>query len=247
MSNIHHNSPARANHVSSGFFSAAAKWMGIELNPTCPKEKLIAGLGGFVALFLIILITGSVLHLPQACAIIASTGASAVLLFAVPHGQLSQPWPVIAGHGLSALVGVVCARWMGSSALGAACAVGISIVLMHHLKCIHPPGGATALTAVIGGPAIHDMGFHFVLFPVLTNAALIVAIAVLFNYAFRWRRYPVALAPVRDADLPPRYTHTEIEAAMRELGSFVDIREEDLLRLLSIIEENQKTTRPKNR
>lgn len=225
------------------FFSAAARWMGIELNPTCPKEKLIAGLGGFIALLLMFLITGPVLHLPHGCALIASTGASEVLLFAVPHGQLSQPWPVIAGHGISALVGVACGKWIGSPALGAACAVGISIVLMHHLKCIHPPGGATALTAVIGGQAIHDMGFQFVLFPVLTNAVLMVAIAVLFNYAFRWRRYPIALAPLRNADLPPRYTHAEIEAAMRELGSFVDIREEDLLRMLSILEENQKQPR----
>lgn len=217
-----------------------ARWIGIELNPTCSKEKHIAGIGGFVSIFLLILITGTVLEIPNASALIASMGASAVLLFAVPHGQLSQPWPVIAGHGVSALVGVACGKWIGSPPIAAACAVGISIALMHHLKCIHPPGGATALTAVIGGQAIHGLGFHFVLFPVLINAAMMVGVAVLFNLAFRWRRYPLALSAVHEGNLPVSHTHQEIEAAMRELGSFVDISEDDLLRLLRILKENKE-------
>lgn len=213
------------------------------MNPTCSKEKLIAGIGGLVSIFLLVLITGTVLEIPDASALIASMGASAVLLFAVPHGQLSQPWPVIVGHGISALAGVACGKWMGSSAIAAACAVGASITIMHHLKCIHPPGGATALTAVIGGPAIHDLGFHFVFLPVLVNAAMMVAVAVLFNLAFRWRRYPLALSATPKEHLRVSHTHEEIEAAMRELGSFVDISEEDLLRLLQILRDNKERAR----
>jgi CBS-domain-containing membrane protein len=241
MSQIHTDPPTPKIriHFPGRFLSNMAKWIGIELNPTCPREKLIAGMGGFVSIFLLILITGTVLEIPNASALIASMGASAVLLFAVPHGQLSQPWPVIAGHGISALVGVACGRWIGSPASAAACAVGISIVLMHHLKCIHPPGGATALTAVIGGQAIHGLGFHFVLFPVLSNAAMMVAVAVLFNLAFKWRRYPLALSSAHEGDIPASHTHEEIEAAMRELGSFVDISEDDLLRLHRILNENR--------
>ncbi len=214
--------------------------IGVEMNSACPKEKIIAGVGGFVSILLLVFITGSVLHISNGSALIASMGASAVLLFAMPHGQLSQPWPVVAGHGISALVGVACGRWIGSTPVAAACAVGISIALMYHLKCIHPPGGATALTAVIGGEAIHALGFHFVLFPVLINAAMMVGVAVIFNFAFEWRRYPSALSAAHAENLPASHTHEEIEAAMRELGSFVDISEEDLLRLMHILAENKK-------
>ena len=216
------------------------RWIGIELNPTCSKEKLIAGIGGFVALLLLIFISSTILETSNAPAFIASTGASAVLLFAVPHGQLSQPWPVIAGHAVSALVGVACAKWIPSTPVAAACAVGISIALMHHLKCIHPPGGATALTAVIGGEAIRSLGFHFVLFPVVLNAVMIVAIAILFNLAFKWRRYPLALTHSKEKKASATHTHEEIVSAFRELGSFVDISEDDLLKLLHILEENKR-------
>ncbi len=239
MSRFHTVSDPAVSRFPQRIFREVARWIGIELNPTCSKEKLIAGVGGFVAVLLLILITGAFLDLPKASALIASMGASAVLLFAVPHGQLSQPWPVIAGHGISALVGVACGRWIGSPPLAAACAVGISITLMHHLKCIHPPGGATALTAVIGGEAIHALGFHFVLLPVIINATMIVGVAILFNLAFRWRRYPLALAKAEEQDFPSTHTHEEIVSAMRELGSFVDISEDDLLRLLHILEDGK--------
>ncbi|MFX8373896.1 HPP family protein, partial [Acinetobacter baumannii] len=80
-----------------------------------------------------------------------SMGASAVLLYAVPHGALSQPWAVLAGHAVSAVAGVAAARNISDPALAAAVAVGTAILAMHYLRAIHPPGGATALTAVVGG------------------------------------------------------------------------------------------------
>lgn len=213
-------------------------WLGIELSVTSTKEKLIAGLGGFVAILLLVFASEGALHLPHATALVASMGASAVLLFAVPHGQLSQPWPVFAGHGFSALAGVICARWIGSPVMAAACAVGLAIMVMHQLKCIHPPGGATALTAVLGGAPIHELGFRFVWFPVLTNAAIIIAVAVAFNFAFRWRRYPAAFMrrPAEPAGGPD---HAQIVAALRTLDSFVDITEDDLVRLVQLLSPEQ--------
>jgi CBS-domain-containing membrane protein len=219
--------------------------IGVELSPVSTKEKLVSGLGGFVAILLILLVTGSVLDLSQAQGLVASMGASAVLLFAVPHGQLSQPWPVIAGHGFSALIGVGCQKWIASPVLAAACAVGIAISVMYQLKCIHPPGGATALTAVAGGEAVHALGFQFVLLPVLTNATLIVAVAILFNFAFQWRRYPRALAHNAAPHIPDKTTpsHDEVVAAMRHLDSFVDISEDDLLELIDILAEDSPLKR----
>ena len=62
--------------------------------------------------------------------------------------------------------------------MATACAVGLAIGAMHQLKCLHPPGGATAFTAVMGGDAIHKLGFQFVIFPVLINAVLMVLLAL---------------------------------------------------------------------
>ena len=85
--------------------------------------------------------------------VVASMGASAVLLFAVPHGPLSQPWALIGGHMVSAFIGVSCATLVPDTITAAALAVGLAIGAMHLLRCIHPPGGATALAAVVSGPS----------------------------------------------------------------------------------------------
>lgn len=209
-----------------------SQWIGVELDAVSWKEKLVSVLGGIVSILLVVWISQDTLHLSGASMLIASMGASAVLLFAVPHGQLSQPWPVIAGHGFSALMGVTCARFIPNTPLAAACAVGLAIGVMHQLKCIHPPGGATALTAVIGGPKVQALGYHFVWSPVLLNAVAMVSIAVAFNLMFRWRRYPAYLnrAP-HSPEFTPEISHEAVVAALRQLDSFVDITEEDLLTL----------------
>ena len=217
------------------------KWFGVELIAVSTTEKLVAAFGGGLAILALTGISSWALPEAGAAAIIGSMGASAVLLFAVPHGQLSQPWPVIAGQAVSAIIGVTCARFIPQPILAAACASALAIGAMHQLKCIHPPGGATALTAVIGGSAIHELGYRFVLFPVLGNAIVMVLLAVLINSAFKWRRYPAILnrpapSPVHKSttELPPP-THEEVLAAVRSLDSFVDISEEDLLRLVELL------------
>lgn len=197
-------------------------------------------------MLVLILVTGRILDLSGATAVVASMGASAVLLFALPHGQLSQPWPVIGGHCLSAMIGVACARWIGRPDLAAACAVGLSIGVMHQLKCIHPPGGATALTAVLGGNAIHAMGFHFVLLPVLLNSVVMVVLAVLINLGFHWRRYPAACCKPSPAGRITAGTHVpsheEVVAALRSLDVFVDVSEQDLIEIWRVLSEQQALT-----
>lgn len=207
------------------------------------KEKLISGLGGIVALYFVMLVSQQALHLSGAAMVIASMGASAVLLFAVPHGQLSQPWPVIGGHTLSALIGVACARYISSPLLAGAVAVGVAIAVMHHFKCIHPPGGATALTAVVGGPGVHALGFSFAWCPVLVNALTIVLVACLFNAFFRWRRYPAALNK-RVVLREPEISHEEVVDALKSFDSFVDISEDDLVRLHQLLSYKRSLRKP---
>ena len=120
-------------------------WIGVELDEVSWREKVVSIVGGAVSIIAILVVTHHVLGLTGAPMLVTSMGASAVLLFAAPHGALSQPWPVAAGHVVSALIGVTCARYIGNVELAAACAVGLSIGAMHQFKFIHPPGGATAL------------------------------------------------------------------------------------------------------
>jgi CBS-domain-containing membrane protein len=155
-------------------------------------EKWLSAAGGLTGLAGVILISEAQLGLVGAAGLVASMGASAVLLFAVPHGPLSQPWPVFGGHLVSAIVGVACAQMVLPPAMAACLAVALAIAAMHYLRCIHPPGGATALSAVVGGDVVHQLGFQFVLTPVLLNATTILLVALLFNYPFPWRRYPTA-------------------------------------------------------
>lgn len=219
------------------------QWLGVELVEVRLLEKGIALLGGGLAVFLLTVLTHLALPTEGALTVIASTGASAVLLFAVPHGPLSQPWPVVAGHTVSALIGVACAQRIGYPPLAVACAVGLSIGAMLQLKCVHPPGGATAFTAVMGGSAIHHLGYKFVLFPVLSNALVMVLLAVVINGAFKWRPYPAALNRPTSPSTKPQssderaLTHQRVVAAVRSLDSFVDISEDDLIRLTALLTE----------
>lgn len=154
-------------------------------------EKWISALGGILSLTGILMISHAALGMEGASMLVASMGASAVLLFAVPHGPLSQPWPVLGGHIISAVIGVTCARYVHEPILASALAVGLAIGAMHYLNCIHPPGGATALSAVAGGAAVQQLGYFYVLTPVALNAVTILLIAIVFNYPFQWRRYPL--------------------------------------------------------
>ena len=102
--------------------------------------------------------------------LIAPMGASAVLLFAVPSSPLAQPWSIIGGNTVAAIVGVTAAHFISAPVLAASIAIGVAIGAMFTLRCIHPPSGAVALTAVLGGPVITSMGYRFVLWPVLLNS-----------------------------------------------------------------------------
>lgn len=155
-------------------------------------ERLRSGLGGALAILLVSLAAAVLAPSGAAPLIAASMGASAVIVFGLPTSPLGQPWPLLGGHLISALIGVLCQRWIPEPHLAAACAVGLAIVAMLACRCAHPPGGATALTAVVGGPAIHAQGFLYLLNPALAGALVILVLAWLFNNRLPGRRYPLA-------------------------------------------------------
>ena len=210
------------------------------------REHWVSAAGGLVGILAVLWAGHFWLGAHGGVLAIASMGASAVLLFAAPHGALSQPWPVFGGHVVSALIGVSCARWLGyEPMLAASLAVALSIAAMYSLRCLHPPGGATALYAVLGGETVHALGYGYVFSPVLLNVVVLLAVAVAFNYPFAWRRYPqrwgraatqpdarVSLAGAGEAQF--MIPHGSLVYALSQLDTFVDVSEEDLQRIYAL-------------
>jgi CBS-domain-containing membrane protein len=123
--------------------------------------------------------------------IIGSFGASAVLIYAAIKSPLAQPRNLIGGHIISALVGVACYKLFGGTLwVAAALGVSLAIVAMLVTRTLHPPGGATALIAVIGGRNVHDLGFLYAVFPAGVGALILLVVALLVNNLAGGRRYP---------------------------------------------------------
>lgn len=123
---------------------------------------------------------------------IGSFGASAVLIYGAPRSPLAQPRNLIGGHVLSALVGVAIYYILPNPIwLSAALSVSLAIAVMHITKTLHPPGGATALIAIIGGDRIHALGFGYAIMPVFIGACLMLIVAWIANNSVRGRRYPL--------------------------------------------------------
>ncbi|KQT82241.1 HPP family protein [Aurantimonas sp. Leaf443] len=216
-----------------------------QLMPISGRERLRSALGAFLGILGTYLLSrmalGEVSALPV---LVAPMGASAVLLFAVPASPLAQPWSILGGNLVASLVGVTAARLVGDPALAAALAVSIAIALMTALRCLHPPSGAVALTAVLGGPAITGLGYGFVLWPIAANSILLLATALLFNN-LAGRPYPPHRAPAapsggRTAETAPRlgFTADDLDAAMRDFDRLLEIDRGDLETILRRAELN---------
>lgn len=142
------------------------------------KEVCISVIGAFIATLLASFFSRHLLSIEDLPMILASTGASAILIFGVPQSPVSQPWPVVGGHAISAAVGVCTYLLIPSPVVASSAAVCLAMLLMHFTSSMHPPGGATAVTAVIGGTTVHDLGFYFVIAPVFFNSIILISLAM---------------------------------------------------------------------
>lgn len=211
---------------------------GNQASPVSQRERLVSALGSGVGLLTIYLLEQAIGG--AAPWLVFPIGASVVLVFAMPHGPLSQPWPVAGGHLISALIGIACAKLVAHPGLAAALAMALAIAAMHALRCVHPPGGATALVAVLGGEEVRALGFAFLVSPVLVNVLLLLTVAVAFNACFSWRRYPLALAPRPPEPKYAAIPHEDFVFALSQIESFVDVSEDDLVRIYDIATRRQR-------
>ncbi len=205
------------------------------------RDRALACFGVVVAIGLTGLI-GSLFHdqggaLPW---IVAPMGASAILIFVIPASPMAQPWPVLGGSALSALVGFAVGQWLGQGALACGVAVGLAIAVMSLTRSLHPPGGALALAGVLGGSVVESAGWWFPLAPVALNAFVLVAAGWLFH-RFSGHPYPHSQA-LAQATRDPRPSarvgvrDEDLDAVLAGIGEAFDIGREDLRLLLSQFE-----------
>lgn len=159
--------------------------------------------------------------------LVAPIGASAIIVFALPASPMAQPWSVLGGNTMSALVGVVCANAIADPAVAASVAVGCAVALMFLLRCLHPPGGAVALLVVI----LHVTSYKFALFPVFFNAAVLVLAGVLYNN-LTGRRYPHRQKLVATTTTTSRFSDTDLDIALTRYNQIMDVSPDDLKALL---------------
>lgn len=154
----------------------------------CPPRKSFAEiawswLGAFIGIYLVSIV-GSLagVGIVDSLFLVGSFGASAVLIYAAPQAEFSQPRNLLVGHIISGLIGVSVYKYLALDvALLAALAVSLSIVAMHFTRSLHPPGGATALIPIIGSPKVHNDGYLFVISPIMISALILLVVALVIN------------------------------------------------------------------
>lgn len=202
-------------------------------------DRLLACLGALVGIVLTGLICSFGSTHPGLPLIIAPIGASAVLLFAVPSSPLAQPWSIIGGNTVSALIGFAVAHLVPWPALAVGMAVAGAILAMSLLRCLHPPGGAVALIAVLGGSTATTASLAFPFAPVALNSLLLVVLGLVFH-RFSGHSYPHRPVPAVGHVLPstrlPAFHPEDIDLALEDLGETFDVSREDLELLFQQVE-----------
>ena len=197
-------------------------------------ERLRGALGGGLGIAFAALVSigiAKAFHLSPW--LVAPVGASAVLVFGVPASLLAQPWSVVGGNTVTALMGLLACNLIPDQVLAASVAVGLAIAAMFALRCLHPPGGAMALLVVL----THTKTIEYALFPAFTNSLLLVVAGLAYHALVTRHSYPhVQPVPAGPRSGLIRITEADFAAALAEQDEVFDIDPEDLSRLLQISE-----------
>lgn len=223
-------------------YSTFLKLIGFESTKTTLAEKFISGIGATVGIYFCFALSHYYLPGQYSSIFLTAMGATSVLIFALPHGTLSQPWSVFGGHLISTVSGFLVFSLVPDVQIASGLAVGLAVFLMYISKCLHPPGGATALYIVL--TAHSAQGFvlwHFV-HVVLVNIGVLLLFAIVFNNLFHWRRYPAYLnfRHIEVTDNKQHLSHEDFNAALLQLDSFVDVSTDELITICELALEHAK-------
>lgn len=212
----------------------ARNYLVADTPPVSIAERWRSALAGLIGILFLEVLLEVLPVSPEMRKLLAPAGASAVILYSLPHSPLGQPWSVAGGLGLSALAGLLCGQWIAIPWLAIACAVAISIWLMASLRCLHPPGGAMAIV-MASLP-------HAGLTPLASVGANILGLvlgAMFVNNILKGRFYPQCSAAQTKHAAPaplPRggIEHQDLSHALNRIDSYLDISESDLVNVYNL-------------
>lgn len=215
------------------FRQAVLRHLLADTPPLSAGERARSALAAFLGLLLVSAVLAVLPVDPATRALLAPVGATSVILFSLPHSPLGQPWPVAGGLLLSAAIGIACGTWLAPPWLAPPVAVAGSVWAMNALRCLHPPGGALALGMALvpgaGWPGLAAVGMNVL--------AILVAV-LLVNNLLPGRRYPQGSPPTvadpRPAPSRAGIEHEDLQSALAQMDSFLDISEEDLVRVYNL-------------
>jgi CBS domain-containing membrane protein len=217
------------------------RWFPEQSELTTTSITVSAG-SALLAMLLVGIVSTYALSGIAAPALIASMGASSVLLFVVPTSTMSKSWAFIGGHLVSATIGVACYQLNHNILFAAPLAIAFAIMGMYYLRCMHPPGGATALLAVLGDESVHQLGFQFVLTPVASNLFILLAVAtscarLMAYHNEQTQKSTLEINPRRERDEwiaeHPLFTEQDLDHALSDMDTFIDLSRHDLTEIFS--------------
>lgn len=194
------------------------------------REGVLSALAAGIAISLNAWISHLLLPGDYRVYLAASMGASTILAMVVYHSPLSQPWAIVGGHLAGALSGLLALALVADPVLACMLAMMFTVLIQASLRCLHAPGGGTALLPILGGAAVQSEGFGFV-GVVLLNTLVLVIAALIFNNLLPGRRYPTAFAPRPAAPVQPVFREEDLLSALRSMEGFIDVSPEDLERI----------------
>ena len=139
------------------------------------KKSVLQCAAIFIAVFFLLSL-GNIFHQEL---LIASFGATCVILFCFPKSNFSKPQNTIGGYIICSIIGILIYKTIGNNTLGIALALSLSIFIMIQTGLVHPP--AAAATVIVMQRCVD---WYFVLTPIILGAVVISLIAFAFNKAY---------------------------------------------------------------
>jgi CBS-domain-containing membrane protein len=212
-------------------------------HPVRHSQILIPAAAACVAILIVGVVSRTLIEATTvANFLIASMGASALLLFVIPSSPLSQPWALFGGHMISGFIGIGCALLLDDMVIASALSVGVAIIAMMYLRCLHPPGGATALIPILMVSEVQEVGFQFIFTPIAINTLSLLLVSLLVNRLILHRHYashsvpeplPVLVETEAIIQSSP-FTADDLAYAFKQMDTYIDVDENDLFRIYAL-------------
>jgi CBS domain-containing membrane protein len=222
-------------HQVKDFFSRWFHYFGQDQAQVAWNERIRSSVGALIGLFCTLALgkfLGEFVGVSEW--VLASLGASALLIFVLPSSPMAQPWAVIGGNTLSALIGISCNYLFSNPLIAMPVAASSAIMGMFLLRCLHPPAAAVALIAVLG----HITHYRYAFFPVMIDSLALCMVAVAYN-SLTGKIYPTRppvpkILPVRQ-EQERAQAQARLDKLLNEYQEVMDVDREELIKIIQSV------------